>query len=60
MDHDALLAAVVAGCVTLAAFLFLPGAADDLPDLIRTGLVYLVAVAGFAGLFQLVRRRRRR
>ncbi len=59
MDFDAFLAAVVAGCVTLAAFLFLPAATEDMPDLMRTGIVYLVALGIFGGLFEFWRRRRR-
>ncbi len=60
MDFDAFLAAAVAGLVTLAAFLFLPAVTEDMPDIARTGVTYLVAVLIFGGLFEFWRRRRRR
>ncbi len=60
MDYDALLAALLAGVVTLLAFLFWPGLADQLPDIARMAIVYLVALLAGAWVFETWRRRRRK
>lgn len=60
MDYDALLAALLAGAVTLLAFLFWPGLADQLPDLVRMAIIYLVALLAGSWIFGLWRRRRRK
>ena len=60
LNYDALLAALVAGSVTLAAFLFLPWIADEIPDLARTAIVYLAVLLGASWLFQFWLRRRRK
>lgn len=60
MDHDALLAALLAGAITLLAFLFWPAVADQLPDVARMALVYLLALLAGAWVFETWRRRRRK
>ena len=60
MNHDALLAALVAGSVTLAAFLFWPGVADQVPELAGTAIVYLAVLFVVSWIFDYWRRRRRR
>ncbi|MBM3553281.1 MAG: hypothetical protein FJX45_16375 [Alphaproteobacteria bacterium] len=60
MDYDALLAALLAGVVTLLALLFWPGLADQLPDIARMALVYLLALLAGAWVFETWRRRRRK
>lgn len=60
MDHDALLAALVAGIITLLAFLFWPGVADQLPEIARAAIVYLVVLLAGAWMFESWRRRRRK
>lgn len=59
-NYDALLVALVAGIVTLAAFLFLPWIADEIPDIVRTAVVYLVVLLVASWIFQFWRRRRRK
>jgi membrane protein DedA with SNARE-associated domain len=60
MDYDALLAALLAGAVTLLAFLFWPELADQLPDIARMAIIYLVALLAGAWIFGVWRRRRRK
>ncbi|MBM3563969.1 MAG: hypothetical protein FJX16_11040 [Alphaproteobacteria bacterium] len=60
MDHDALLAALLAGAITLLAFLFWPGVADQLPDIARAGIIYLLVLLAGAWIFESWRRRRRK
>ncbi|WP_292531504.1 hypothetical protein [Methylocystis sp.] len=60
MDYDALLAALLAGAITLLAFLFWPGLADQLPDLARMAIIYLVVLLAGSWIFGTLRRRRRK
>ena len=60
MDHDALLAALVAGVITLLALLFWSGVADQLPDIARAAIVYLVVLLAGSWMFESWRRRRRK
>lgn len=60
MNYDALLAALLAGVITLVAFLFWPGIADQLPDIARAAIVYLVVLLAGAWLFETWRHRRRK
>ncbi|MFO1125765.1 MAG: hypothetical protein U1E25_11080 [Methylocystis sp.] len=60
MDHDALLAALLAGAITLLAFLFWPEVADQLPDIARAGIIYLLALLVGAWIFESWRRRSRK
>jgi hypothetical protein len=60
IDQDALLAALLTFCVCLLAFLFFPVVVDQLPDLVRTALVYGAVLVGTAALFQFIRRKRRK
>ncbi|MFO1104039.1 MAG: hypothetical protein U1E20_14190 [Methylocystis sp.] len=60
MDYDALLAALLAGVITLLAFLFWPELADQLPDIARMAVIYLVALLAGAWIFGSWRRRRRK
>ncbi|MGJ0396601.1 MAG: hypothetical protein ACR65U_10290 [Methylocystis sp.] len=60
MDHDALLAALLAGAITLLAFLFWPAVADQLPEIARAAIVYLVALLAGGWVFESWRRRRRK
>lgn len=60
MDYDALLAALLAGAVTLLAFLFWPGLADQLPDIARMAIVYLLVLLAGAWVFGSWRRQRRK
>lgn len=56
-NYDALLVALLAGIVTLAAFLFLPWIADEIPDILRTAVVYLVVLLAASWVFRTWRRR---
>jgi len=58
MHYDALLAALVAGVVTLLAFLFWPAVADQLPELARSAIVYLLVLLVGGWIFNLWRRRK--
>lgn len=60
IHYDALLAALVAGIVTLLAFLFWPGVADQLPEIARAAIVYLFVLLAGSWLFASWRRRRRK
>jgi MFS superfamily sulfate permease-like transporter len=60
MNYDALLAALLAGIVTLAAFLFWPFVADQLPELAGSAIVYLVVLFVVSWIFEYWRRRRRK
>lgn len=60
MHYDALLAALVAGVVTLLAFLFWPAVADQLPELAGAAVVYLLVLLGGAWIFNAWRRKRRK
>jgi uncharacterized membrane protein YqjE len=60
MDYDALLAALLAGAVTLLAFLFWPELADQLPDIAPMAVIYLLALLAGAWIFGSWRRRRRK
>lgn len=55
MIPDALLAALVAFCVTLLAFLFWPALAEQIPELAVAVGVYMVALFAASGLFMLIR-----
>jgi MFS superfamily sulfate permease-like transporter len=58
LDYDALLAALVAGVVTLAAFLFWPWISEDIPDLARTAVAYFVVLVVASWVFRFFRSRR--
>lgn len=60
MDHDALLAALLAGVIAFLAFLFWPGVADQLPDIARAAIIYLLVLLAVAWVFESWRRRRRK
>ena len=60
MDHDALLAALLAGVITFLAFLFWPGIADQLPDIARAAMIYLLVLLAGAWAFESLRRGRRK
>jgi len=60
MHYDALLAALVAGVVTLLAFLFWPAVADQLPELALAAIVYLLVMLVGAWMFNAWRRTRRK
>jgi MFS superfamily sulfate permease-like transporter len=60
MVYDALVAALLAGCVTLAAFLFWPFVADQLPELGRMAIVYLAVLFVVSWIFEFWRRRWRK
>jgi len=60
MHYDALLAALVAGIVTLLALLFWPGVADQLPEIARAAIVYLLVLLAGSWIFESWRRRRRK
>jgi asparagine N-glycosylation enzyme membrane subunit Stt3 len=60
MNYDALLAALLAGVITLLACLFWPGLADQLPELARMAIIYLVTLLAGSWIFGLWRRRRRK
>mgnify|MGYP000981842513 CR=1 FL=1 len=60
MDHDALLAALLAGVITLLAFLFWPGLADQLPDVARMAVIYFVALVAGSWIFGAWARKRRK
>ncbi|QGM94809.1 hypothetical protein F7D13_12710 [Methylocystis rosea] len=56
MHYDALLAALVAGVVTLLAFLFWPAVADQLPDVAQAAIIYLLVLFVGAWMFNAWRR----
>jgi predicted permease len=58
-NQDALIAALLAFCVTLLAALFLPSISELLPDMARSAAVYLAVLLIVAGVAQYLRRRRR-
>jgi MFS superfamily sulfate permease-like transporter len=60
MVYDALLAGLLAGCVTLAVFLFWPLVADQLPELGRMAIVYLAVLFVVSWIFEFWRRRWRK
>ncbi len=60
MNFDAFLAAVLAGVLTLAAILFWPWIADELPESILAAGVYLIGAAVVSGSSLLVRSKGRR
>lgn len=60
MNYDALLAALLAGIVTLIAFLFWPAVADQMPELARAAIVYLAVLFLVSWIFEYWRRRRRK
>jgi hypothetical protein len=60
MHYDALLAALVAGIVTLLAILFWPAVADQLPELVQSAIVYLLVLLVGAWIFNSWRRTRRK
>jgi hypothetical protein len=60
MQYDALLAALVVFCVTLALFLFFPWMIADLPDAVRTAAVYLIVALVVAGFSLFIRRKLRK
>jgi len=60
MHYDALLAALLAGIVTLLALLFWPGVADQLPEIARAAIVYLLVLLAGSWIFESWRRRRRK
>ena len=53
MNHNALLAALITFCVSLALFLFLPVVIAEFSEIARTAIVYLAVllVLVVAGLF---------
>lgn len=59
-DYDALLAALVAFCVTLLAFFFLPTLADQPPGLALAAVGYMVVFFVVSALIQFIRRKRRK
>ncbi|KAF0209907.1 hypothetical protein [Methylocystis sp.] len=60
MHYDALLAALVAGVVTLLAFLFWPAVADQLPDVAQAAIIYLLVLLVGAWISHSWRRTRRK
>lgn len=58
MHYDALLAALVAGVVTLLALLFWPGVADQFPEMASAAIVYLLVLVVGSWVFESWRRRR--
>jgi len=58
MHYDALLAALIAGVVTLLALLFWPGVADQLPEMASAAIVYLLVLVVGSWVFESWRRRR--
>lgn len=60
MHYDALLAALLAGVVTLLAFLFWPAVADQLPELAWSAIIYLFVLLLGAWIFNSWRRTRRK
>lgn len=58
--NDALLAALVAFCVTLLAFLFWPVLTDQFPDLAVTAAIYVAVLLVVSGLFRIIRQRPRK
>lgn len=57
---DALLAALVAFCVTLLALLFWPVLTDQFPDLALAAVGYLAVLFVVSGLLRLLRRKPRK
>lgn len=60
MHYDALLAALLAGVVTLLAVLFWPAIADQIPELALAAAIYLFVLVAGAWIFEAWRRRRRK
>ncbi|MBM3576709.1 MAG: hypothetical protein FJX40_03395 [Alphaproteobacteria bacterium] len=60
MQYDAILAALVAGVVTLLAFLFWPAVADQFLEVARAAIVYLLVLLAGSWIFESWRRRRRK
>ncbi len=58
MHYDALLAALVAGVVTLLVLLFWSGVADQLPEMASAAIVYLLVLVVGSWVFESWRRRR--
>lgn len=55
--NDALLASLVAFCVTLLAFLFMPAIADEFPGLAVAAAVYLAILLAISWVFRFSRRK---
>lgn len=60
MDYDALLAALLAGVIAFLAILFWPGVAEQLPEIARAAIIYLLVLLAGAWVFESWRRRRRK